>query len=335
MRTERGAMPQHISAKIACALYRSMCRIRRAEEKIAELYPSGDIRCPVHLCIGQEAVPAAVCRALGPDDRVFCGHRSHGYYIARNEDLNAFFAELFGKLPGIDKGRAGSQHFCASSPGFFTSSAILAGSIPIAVGSALAARLQGLPRISVVDFGDGAIEEGVFFESLNFASLRRLPVIFVCQNNLYATHAHVRLRHAGGSICDKAAVFGIPARTVDGNDVLSVYRAFCNAASRARQGKGPSLLECMTYRWREHVGYKYDYDIGYRSKAELIRWQRRCPLNKCESYLIRNGLMDRKGISGLNRRIKHELDRAAAFAAGAAVPAHGELTAGVFAPGKA
>ncbi len=327
-------MPQRISAEVICALYRTMCRIRRAEEKISALYPSGAIRCPVHLCIGQEAVPAAVCRALRLEDQMFCCHRSHGYYIARHEDLNAFFAELFGKLPGINKGRAGSQHFCASGPGFFASSAILAGSIPIAVGSALAARLRGLKRISVVDFGDGAIEEGAFFESLNFASLHRLPVVFVCQNNLYATHAPVRLRQAGGSISDKAAVFGIPARTVDGNDVLSVYRAFCNAASLARQGKGPSLIECTTYRWREHVGYKYDYDIGYRSKAELIRWQRRCPLKRMERYLLRTGAADRRMLRDLDRQIKHELDRAAAFAAGAAAPVHGELTADVYAPGK-
>jgi len=180
---------------------------------------------------------------------MFCCHRSHGYYVARGGALGPFFAELYGKRTGINKGRAGSQHYSAPEYGFFASSSIVAGSVPIAVGAALSCRLRGLPNISVVDFGDGAIEQGVFFEAINFASLHSLPVVFICQNNLYATHAPLAVRQAGKNIWLKASMFGVKSTLVDGNDAIAVYQAFRSAARHARRGLGPSLLECMTYRF--------------------------------------------------------------------------------------
>lgn len=324
-------MASGISKYVLKELFRTMLRIRMVEQRIIALYPSGLIRCSVHLCIGQEAVPAAVCHLLQPDDVIFCSHRNHGYYIARNGDLYGLFSELFGKGPGVNKGRTGSQQLNAPEIGFPASSSILAGIIPIAVGAALSYMLRGIANVSVADFGDGAIEQGVFFESLNFAALHRLPVVFICQNNLYATHAPLSVRQAGASIARKASMFGVPARTVDGNDAGAVYTAFRAAVERARQGKGPSLLECRTYRWMEHVGYRFDYHLGYRSKAELRRWQRRCPVRTCEKYLRSRHWMTDRQMDDLKRQIESELGAAVASAGSAPFPDAADMTAGVYA----
>jgi acetoin:2,6-dichlorophenolindophenol oxidoreductase subunit alpha len=268
------------------SLLETMVRIRLVDEKIIRLYPRRIMRCPVHLSIGQEAVAAGVCKALIPGDMVFSSHRTHGYYIATGGDISAMMAELLGKSSGCCSGKGGSQHLSYIERGFLGSSAIVAGTIPIAVGAAMAARMQGKKQVTVVDFGDGAADQGVFYESLNFAALHRIPVVFICENNLYATHAHQSARQANPNIFEKASSFNIPSMRIDGNDAVSVYRHARTAVAHARSGGGPFFLECMTYRWYEHVGVHYDYELGYRAKDELVAWKARCPIKKLKAFLL-------------------------------------------------
>ncbi len=224
------------------SLYTSMLRIRRIEEAIAEEYPKKEMRCPVHLSIGQEAVAVGVAAHLTNDDRVFSNHRCHAHYLAKGGDLRAMIAELFGKAAGCSAGKGGSMHLAAPDRGMMGASALVGGTIPLAVGSALDAHLRGIARVSVAFFGDGGSEEGVFYESLNFSALKKLPVIFVCENNLYATYSHQSTRQARSEIHTRGETFGVPGKFVDGNDVEAVWNAAKEASNRARQGHGPTVL---------------------------------------------------------------------------------------------
>ena len=255
-----------------------MLRIRVAEEKIAELYSDQEMRCPTHLCIGQEAVSAGITAALAPSDLVFSGHRSHGHYIAKGGDLCAMFAELYGRATGCAGGKGGSQHLVDLSCGFMGSAPILASTISVGVGAAWAAKLDGRNQITVVYFGDGATEEGVFHESANFAAVLKLPVIFVCENNLYSVHSAMDIRQPGRPISNLGVAHGMPGVQVNGNDALAVYNVAQEAVERARAGHGPSLIEATTYRWSEHCGPGEDISLGYRAAAELAEWQRRDPI---------------------------------------------------------
>ena len=259
-------------------LFRTALLIRLVEERIIELYPSDKIQSPVHLSIGQEAVAVGVCDALRPDDLVFATYRSHGFYIAKGGRLDAMFAELYGHKGGISGGKAGSMHLAAPEVGLMGSSAVVASTIPHAVGAALSFKRRGSPRLAVAAFGDGATEEGVFHETLNFAGLRKLPLLFICENNLYATNTHVRDRQAQTEIWRHAERYGIPGRRLDGNDVVTVWQAAAEAVARARRGEGPSLLELETYRYFEHCGINEDLDLGYRTAEELSAWRARDPL---------------------------------------------------------
>jgi len=253
-------------------LYRSLYRIRRVEEEIARVYPTDAIKSPVHLSIGQEAVSVGVCAALEKGDVVFGTYRSHALYLAKGGDLRAMIAELYGKSTGCAHGKGGSMHLIDPRAGVMGASAVVGTTIPQAVGYAWALKLRREPALVVSMFGDGAIEEGVFHESLNFAVLHRLPVLFVCENNFYAIHSHLRERQAMRSIAEFARGYGLPSELVDDGGVESILEAAKRATAAIRRGEGPQFLECFTYRWREHVGPGEDFDAGYRDRAEATPW---------------------------------------------------------------
>ncbi|MET0500404.1 MAG: thiamine pyrophosphate-dependent dehydrogenase E1 component subunit alpha [Candidatus Binatia bacterium] len=254
-------------------MFRSLYRIRRVEEEIARIYPSDKIKSPVHLSIGQEAVSVGVCEALRPDDVVFGTYRSHAYYLAKGGDLKKMVAELFGKATGCAKGKGGSMHLVDAAHGVMGASAVVGTTIPNAVGYAYALRLQGRDSIVVSFFGDGATDEGVFYESLNFAALKQLPIIFVCENNFYAIHTHLLRRHKDANLCGRVSAYGVPAEQIGDNDILKINERAKSVAGLLRGGQsGPFFLECLTYRWKEHVGPAEDFHLGYRSREEARPW---------------------------------------------------------------
>jgi len=254
-------------------LYKSIYRIRRVEEEIARIYPTDRIKSPTHLSIGQEAVSVGVCEALQPDDVVFGTYRGHALYLAKGGDLKKMIAELYGKATGCAKGKGGSMHLADAAAKVMGTSAVVGTTIPQAVGYAYALKYERKDSIAVSFFGDGAVEEGVFHESLNFATIHNLPIIFVCENNHYAIHTHQRERQKLDNICDRARSYGIPAEKIEGNDVLTIYEKIGAAAKALRNGEpGPFFFECMTYRWKEHVGPNEDYHLGYRTKEEAEPW---------------------------------------------------------------
>src|SRR3984885_1248743 len=253
-------------------IYRSLRLIRRAEEKISQLYPSDKIKSPVHLSIGQEAISVGVCDALRADDVVSPTYRGHAAYLAKGGSLKAMFAELYGKATGITGGVGGSMHLIDMSHNILGASAVVGTTIPVALGYALAGKRQGSDRIVAIFFGDGATEEGVFAESLNFAALHKLPALFVCENNFYAIHSPITERWATQRLCERVETYGIPSERIDDGDIWRIRDWTATAAMRLRRGEGPTFIECRTYRWREHVGPNEDYDAGYRPRSELAPW---------------------------------------------------------------
>ena len=302
-------------------LYFSMLRIRRIEEKIVELYPEQEMRCPVHLSIGQEGVSAGVSAALNPTDAIFSGHRAHGHYFASGGDLKAFWAELYGKATGCCGGKGGSMHLVDLNAGCIASTPIGASTIPIAVGAAFAAKMQGLKRVVVTFFGEGAAEEGVFHESVNFAVLQQLPIIFLCENNLYSVYTPLTERQPEGRKLYKLAQgYGLPSFEGEGNQVESVYNLTNQAVARARNGQGPTFLEFSTYRWREHCGPNYDNHIGYRTEAEFLAWQARCPLNRTQNQLLEQGALTPEEMDKMEQAIAIDIQNAVSFAQSSPFP---------------
>jgi pyruvate dehydrogenase E1 component alpha subunit len=259
----------------ALALLREMMLIRRFEEKAAELYSGGKIRGFLHLYIGEEAVAVGTMQALGPEDNIVATYREHGQALARGVPAGAVMAEMYGKANGCSRGRGGSMHLFDVSRRFYGGHAIVGGGLPVAVGLALADALRGRPGVTVCFFGDGAVAEGVFHESLNLAALWRLPVLFLCENNLYAMGTGLARHQAQTDIVRKAEAAGVPGEAVDGMDVLAVEAAARRAAAAVRGGHGPRLLEARTYRFRAHS--MYDPDL-YRTKDEIERWKTRDPI---------------------------------------------------------
>ncbi len=318
-----------LSPALLTDLYVSMRRIRRAEEMIVQLYPEQEIRCPTHLSIGQEAVAAGVCRALRPTDTAVSTHRCHAHYLAKGGDLRAMFAELYGKTTGCCGGKGGSMHLTAPEVGMLGASAIVAGSIPLALGCALAASLTGSDEVSVAFFGDAAAEQGVTHESLGVAALRKLPVLFVCENNLYATNSPLKVRQATPDIAPRAAAYRMPGVIVDGTDAVAVYRAARTAVARAREGGGPTLIEAKTYRWREHVGPNFDIDLGYRTQAELDRWMAKDPVTRLARRLLRAGVLPAARRQAIEAAVEAEVADAVAFARSSPFPEPESLYADV------
>ena len=308
-------MNMNISSATIQAMYVTMLRIRIFEERVAELVsPPAEIICPCHLYTGQEAVATGVCSALRKDDYVFSTHRSHGHYIAKGGDVKALMAELYGKATGCSKGRGGSMHLASPDVGLPGSSAIVAGTIPLAVGAALAFSIQKKNGVSVAFFGDGAVNEGTFYESLNFASLKKLPVIFVCENNLYSTHMPISACLANTDIYKMAEVFNMSSVRVDGNNVIEVFKVANKAIEDARCGKGPTLIECKTYRWRGHVGPNFDIDKGLRSEEELEYWLNRCPIKMLEEFLLKHSIISELEKLRIYATIEKEIEESVVFA---------------------
>ncbi|MBF0240447.1 MAG: thiamine pyrophosphate-dependent dehydrogenase E1 component subunit alpha, partial [SAR324 cluster bacterium] len=286
---EKAIMTPEIRKK----LYFEMLRIRMIEQKIAEVYPEQEMRCPVHLCIGQEAVAAGVCANLKVEDQVVSAHRSHAHYLAKGGDLKRMLGELYGKVSGCAHGKGGSMHLIDLNAGLLAAVPIVGSTIPIGVGAAWGMVMKQLPHLVVVFFGDGSIEEGVFHESLNFAALKKLPVLFLCENNFYSVYSPLEVRQpAGREIFEIARAHGIESHQGDGNDVEEVYSMTAHAVEKIRQGKGPMFLEFKTFRWLEHCGPFWDDELGYRKENELQNWRERCPVKLHENKLRSEGLLN-------------------------------------------
>ena len=302
-----------LSAKEAISLYRGLLLVRQSEETLAELYKEQEMRTPTHFGVGQEAVAVGVCRALRDGDVAYSHHRCHNHFLAKGGSVASLAAELYGRETGCARGRGGSVHLTAVDQGFVASSAILGQTLAVAVGSALAFSLDRQPRVAVTFFGDAALEEGVAYESFNFAALRKLPVLFVCENNLYSTESPLSVRQpVGTSLCERLRSFRVSAHEVDGNDVAAVYAATQQALETIRAGEGPVFLECFTYRWREHVGPNFDHELDrtYRSREELEQWMTRCPVKRAAQLLLDEGWATPDDLA----RFAEEVDREVAQA---------------------
>ncbi len=302
------------------ALFRSMLRIRRIEEALADRYAEQEMRCPMHLCIGQEAIAVGVCAALSGNDVVFGNHRAHGHYLARGGNLKAMIAELYGRVTGCCGGRGGSMHLIDLGVGFMGATPIVGGTVPLAVGSAWAAALMGEPRVSVVFFGDGCFEEGVVHESLNFAALHKLPVVFVCENNEFSVYTRLTERQPDRPIYRVAEAHGVAACAGDGNDVEAVLSIAQAAVAKARQGEGPQFIELKTYRWREHCGPSFDDDLNYRSKPEIESGLKDCPIAKLLTRLKHGNVIASSEVSRFEAEIRDEIKEAFQFALASARP---------------
>ena len=301
-------------------MHRDMLRIRMIEESIAERYAEQEMRCPVHLSIGQEGAAVGVCHALQHTDRVFSTHRCHAHYLAMDGNLNAMLAEIYGKAAGCIGGRGGSMHLNDPAKGMIASVPIVASSIPLAVGAALSDQIDGNGNVSVAFFGDASVEEGVFHESANFASLRKLPVLFVCENNLYSVYTLLKDRQPPRPIAELARAHAMSVDSADGNDVAAVFKVTQEAVARARQGSGPTFLVFDTYRWREHCGPAFDNNLGYRSEAEFETWRARCPIEASRAKLRDQEVLTADAEASLAAAIKLEIDAAFTFARAAPLP---------------
>lgn len=308
-----------------CRIYRRLQLIRRAEEEVARIYPSDKIKSPVHLSIGQEAVAVGVCDPLRADDVVSGTYRSHAAYIAKGGDLRAMFAELYGKDTGCCRGKGGSMHMIGMDQLVLGTSAVVGTTVPIAIGYSLALKREGEGRLVVSFFGDGATEEGVFYESLNFAALHKLPVLFVCENNGYAIHTPTSKRWATPRLSERVATYGIPVHQVPDSDVLTIWRIASEACAAIRQGSGPMFIECQTYRWKEHVGPGEDYDAGYRTREELRPWIER------DQVRVIGSKLDADAKTAIDGEIEAALADAIAFAENSPFPEPEELYTHVYA----
>ena len=290
---------------------RQMLLIRRFEEKSAELYTAEKIRGFLHLYIGEEAVAVGVMAALTAEDAVVATYREHGQALARGMSAGAIMAEMYGKVEGCCRGRGGSMHLFDAALRFYGGNAIVAGGLPLAVGLALADRMQARAGVTACFFGDGAVAEGDFHEALNLAALWQLPVLFVCENNLYAMGTALRYTQASQDIAAKGAAYNMAAAAVDGMDVQAVEAATRGAVDRIRAGAGPFLLECRTYRFRPHS--MFDSEL-YRTKDEVAQWRERDPIELLAGRMTEAGLLDEAGRAALEREVAAEVEAAVAFA---------------------
>lgn len=303
---------------LAWKAYRALVRIREVELAIAARYPDQEMRCPVHLSVGQEGVAVGACLPLTDDDLVLAGHRSHAQYLAQGGDLTAMLAEIHGRETGCCGGRGGSMHLFDVNAGLLASIPIVGSHLPLAVGVALARRQRREPGVAVAFLGDGAVETGVFHESLNFAALHRLPVVFVLEDNGYSVYTPLAERQPPRPLTDAGLSHGVDGRAVCGDDVLEVHAAMESALASARAGDGPQLLVASTSRWLEHCGPYDDDHLGYRPEGELERAKTRCPIRRLGEQLRRSGHLDNRREGRLYADVRSEID--AAFAAALTAP---------------
>ncbi|MYE88804.1 thiamine pyrophosphate-dependent dehydrogenase E1 component subunit alpha [Candidatus Poribacteria bacterium] len=289
----------------------SMQTIRRFEERASDDYQAGAIYGVVHCYIGEEAVAVGVCAALNADDQIISTHRGHGHCLAKGADLNRMMAELYGRQTGYCKGKGGSMHIADFSIGMLGANGIVAGGIPIVTGAGLAAQLEGKGRVAVSFFGDGASNAGPFHESINIAATWKLPMLYVCENNLYSAGTTAADTLALSDVAARAAGYGIPGVVVDGNDVMAVYEAAEAAVNRARAGQGPTLIECKTYRWRGHTERPGQEDP--RPKEEIEEWQQRDPINRFATSLMEHGLLTEEAWQKMDAEILGAIEDAVKF----------------------
>jgi len=314
-------------------LYRKMLEIRLCEESFVDTIFNGEVRCPVHLCSGEEAIAVGVCAALDDTDYVFGNHRSHGHFIAKGGQINALVAEIYGKETGCSRGRGGSMHLIDPDIGMLGAAPIVAGTISLALGAALASRIRNETRVSVSFFGDGATNEGVLFESMNFAALKELPIIFVCENNLYATHMPVVECRPDCNIVEIARPFGIANACVDGNDVLKVYDTAVKAVELCKNGQGPFFIEALTYRFRGHVGPDDNIQgthTDIRPPEEIDLWKKKDPIDNFEKRLLDEDVLSELEISVIKKEVNQAVRDAHVFATESSYPQESELDAYVF-----
>ncbi len=290
-------------------LFKSMLRIRMVEESIAEKYSEGKMRCPTHLSIGQEAIATGVCSALEKKDLVLSTHRAHAHYLAKGGSLKSMIAEIYGKVTGCSLGMGGSMHLIDKRAGFMGSTAIVGNTIPVAVGLALSIKLKRRKNISCVFFGDGAVEEGVFYEAVNFAVVKKLPILFVCENNLYSVYSGLEVRQPENrKIYKMVRALGIDTHKGDGNDVEEVFSLTKLIREKIVNNAGPQFIELDTYRWREHCGPNYDNDLGYRTEEEFMSWKKRDPIETQRKRIKSNEYFN------LAESFAHEIEEAHKFA---------------------
>jgi len=298
-----------------------MKRIRFVEEEIARRYSEGEMRCPTHLSIGQEAVAAAVGLALGQKDLAVSGHRAHAHYLGKGGDLKAMIAEIYGKSTGCSHGKGGSMHLIDESVGFMGSTAIVGGTVPVGVGLAYGIKIKKSDQVSCVFLGDAVVETGAFFESVNFAILKKLPVLFVCENNLYSVYSPLGVRQPEGRrIATMISGLGIPTFSGDGNDAAAVYASVCDSVAAIRAGGGPRFVEFSTYRWLEHCGPSYDNHIGYRSESEFLEWQAKEPITRLERMMLDDSTLSFSELQLMTDNISLEVQEAFTFAESSPMP---------------
>lgn len=296
-------------------LFYQMLRIRRIEDAIGDRYSEQKIRCPIHLSNGQEGIAVGVAAVLQEEDEIICSHRSHAHYLAKGSDLKKMIAELHGKETGCAQGRGGSIHLIDRSVGMMGSTPILGNTIPIGVGLALAAQMKGEKRVVAIFFGDGATEEGTFGECLNFASLKNLPILFICENNLYSTCASLDKRQPSSRSREKIATAnGIFAKTGDGNDVTKCLKLAQEGIDTIKRGEGPAFIEFETYRFKQHCGPNIDLDSGYRLEQEYHAWLEKCPIKQMREKLLKGEVLTESQIDDLEIKILKEINEAFTFA---------------------
>lgn len=286
----------------------SMILIRKAEEKISDNVENGVIKCPCHLGIGQEAVAVGIATQLRKTDRIFGAHRSHTHFLSVNRNTFSLFAEILGKEAGSSHGMGGSMHIIDRANGFWGSVPIVGATVPIATGAALAAKFDGKGDVAVSYFGDGATEEGGVQESFNLASSMQLPILFVCENNLFASHLHIDLRQPTDATIRYAIAHKIKYELVDGNNVIAMSEATQRATDYMRSGNGPYYIEAVTYRWKGHVGHRDDIDVGVQRKDNLTKWKKRDPIRRLSDAIITKGYLTAKELNNLNNKIQNKIN---------------------------
>ena len=301
-------------------MYRTMLTIRRFEERASKEYRSrsGTVPGLVHSYIGQEAIAVGVCFSLRKDDCIVSNHRGHGHLISKGADIRRMMAEIFGKRTGYCKGKGGSMHIADFGIGILGANGIVAAGLPIATGAALAAHLEGKNRIAVVFFGDGACQEGEFQESLNLASIWKLPIIYACENNMYGVNTLATYAIAGGDIPRRAAAYDMPVRSVNGNDVVAVGEATSEVVAQVRAGGGPSFVEYKTYRWHPH--FEDDSIPDLRPKEEIEAWKEKCPIVFLERRLIEAGIVTEQELAEINSQVMEQIEDAVRYAAESPLP---------------
>ncbi|MBL6933617.1 MAG: thiamine pyrophosphate-dependent dehydrogenase E1 component subunit alpha [Rhodospirillales bacterium] len=313
------------SATDTVRLYRTLRYIRRVEEEIARIYPSDKIKSPVHLSIGQEAIAVGACDPLMSEDFVSASYRGHAAYLAKGGDLKKMMAELYGKKDGCAGGKAGSMHLIDMPNNVLGMSAVVGTTIPVAAGFALSLKRKAEGNVIVAFMGDGATEEGCFGETLNFSSLHKLPILFVCENNDYAIHTPSSKRWATDRLCERVATYGMPAVRIEDGDVLAIREAATRHIDNMRNGGGPAFLECATYRWREHVGPGEDYESGYRDRNELAAWIEKDQVPRL------GGMLSTDEREAIDAEIESTITEAIAFAENSHFPDTNQLMAHVYA----